>query len=197
MTTLEEYKVIAQKNDFTYVDSETEIKLFGMINNGISVHDKFAFMQKDKIFYYAYDSFAAQMYMNTLHSGIYTPFAEQSDVSCEIEPRLSPILNMLFNSNSIKTGQKDIDKSACIKTTDWDKLQKYITPQTIASYISLAKQIQPLKLVIGKGREVIPAFPEFEDTTMIGLKTNYWLKSEEVLQQFNAAISLINAINKK
>lgn len=191
----EEYKKIAEEKGYQYSDERTDITAFGS-DNGNKVRTEFCLLEKEDCFYFAYDMYAPKAYLNNTYSGVYTFLNSVDDIECELIRKEKSFFNFIIYSSSNKTGDQYIDKNLYIKTNHSDLLKKHITHEIVDAYIKLwdSSPILPIKIIIGKGEDILPSIPAYKDKLIVGTQVNSWVEPtdlSETIQYFSEFIKLI------
>lgn len=190
MCYLEKYKQIADQNGFQFKDSNKDaIELFGG-DNGNKVRTQYVVVEKDGVIYYAYDSYGGRM--SCSYSGFYSIIhSAPSDLTCEINRRINPIMDRIILGKGQKIGNQFIDKHLFFKTKNIDVIRNFITTEVVDKYIKLKAKIPTTNILFGRGDDIFPRIKEHKDKIIVGIQSIDWIEPEKLLDTFNACSDIL------
>lgn len=154
---------------------------------------KYVVASLDSCFFLAHDSYATKAQTTSTYTGLYADVHVSAEVECKIYKK--EWTDLFFRSGKRKTGIQYIDDKLTITTTSGWTPSNILSPDDVALFLEMSKQISPLKLVIQ--RDYIPVIGELQGKTIVGIETNSWLyegKDLDIL--LDKGVKLINRLKK-
>lgn len=154
---------------------------------------KYVVASLDSCFFLAHDSYAAKAQTTSTYTGLYADVYVSAEVECKIYKK--EWTDLLFRSGKRKTGVPYIDDKLTITTTSGWTPSNILSPDDVALFLEMSKQISPLKLVIQ--RDYIPVIGELQGKTIVGIETNSWLyEGKDLDLLLDKGVKLINSLKK-
>ena len=157
------------------------------------LNTKFVVASLDSCFFLAHDSYAATAQTTSTYTGLYADVYVSAEVECKVYKK--EWTDLFFRSGKRKTGKKFIDDKLTITSTSGWTPSNVLSPDDVALFLELSKQIAPLKLVIQK--DYIPVIGELKGKTIVGIETNSWLyEGKDLDLLLDKGVKLINSLKK-
>jgi len=154
---------------------------------------KYVVASLDSCFFLAHDSYAAKAQTTSTYTGLYADVYVSAEVECKIYKK--DWTDLFFRSGKRKTGIQYIDDKLTITTTSGWTPANILSPDDVALFLDLNKQISPLKLIIQ--RDYIPVIGELSGKTVVGIETNSWLyEGKDLDLLLDKGVKLIHNLKK-
>ncbi|MEG0500308.1 MAG: hypothetical protein RR550_04200, partial [Rikenellaceae bacterium] len=63
--------------------------------------------------------------------------------------------------------------------------------EQIRNYLKAWEIISPIKIVVGKGEDILPSLPDFKDCTVMGIQTNKWIEPQQLIATIDCFKTLL------
>lgn len=89
---------------------------------------------------------------------------------------------------------KFIDENVDIKSKNIESVKKHVTQEVIEEYLKVWESVSPIKIVAGKGDDLLPSLPQFKGVTVVGVQTNVWIEPQKLLETINLFSAIVRKV---
>ena len=187
--TLVEY---SKKLGIAYETHESQDRFY-LFPNDPFLRTRYIVFKIDKLFFCAYDSYAAKAYTSNTYSGIYGLINLPADFECRIY--MKDQMDLFLRTNKKKTGNKIVDDILTVTSKSKGLPQGLLSEKDALLFHTINSVITPIELLIQNDHR--PIIRELGDKKIIGLETDHWIYKKEELDVFiNTGSALIKSITE-
>lgn len=186
----EPYENLARKRNLIF-GSSRENDSFLDVGNYPILFNKFCYLLKGELLFWAFDSYAVKFGMNQTYSGLYR-WVKLADPEfyCRLSERF--FMDMLTGGKRDKLGIPDIDGKVTLHTSDKVFAGKMVTKDLVDKFLNLSGELTPVEFVVNPG--YIPRFKGREEEQLVGLETKRWYSAEELEQYWEELENFITGV---
>lgn len=170
-------KVYPAKHGLEF-DTQDDYRRFYLFPTDSMLDTKFVIFKTGSLYFYAFDSYTAKMYMSNTFTGLY---GIANPNAPELKIYRKDFTDTFLRTNKRRTGIKHIDDRLTI-TSPIKQVSLPLSEKTVSLFLEMAKRFSPLHLLIEN--DYIQNITELKDKKVIGIETGEWLYKEEDVEEF-------------